>query len=120
MLSVPHGYTFSILDGWPNKDYTGEPNTAAELLVLFYIGMNQDFELFPFLYTRSVLECVILTSLDISMLLALLLPLSSLHKRLDSTQHCVDGGLQLSRELSTEGRLLICGGNENYDVLFSS
>lgn len=58
--------------------------------------------------SKSGPHCMTLTSFDTFLVLFLLLSLPSLHKCLDSTQHSVDVCLQLSSELSTEGRLVIC------------
>lgn len=46
------------------------------------------------------------------MLLPLLYSLPFLHECLDRTQQCVDVRFKLSRELRTEGVLVICKGNK--------
>lgn len=103
------------LDRCPKEDkrynYLIQQQSNVPLLtVLFYNGINQHWSWI--LSTKSVLECIVLTWLNISFLFALLFSLSFLHQRLDGNQHGVDGCLQVGRELSAEGRLLICGGKK--------
>lgn len=78
----------------------------AEISDRFHLYFYEHFDVNSLHFLSTY--CIILTSLDRLLVLFLLLTLLSLHKCLDSTQNSVDVCLQLSSELCTEGRLVIC------------